>query len=233
MDVTPCSTPSPAAPRPWSNGRVAGSPGSAPAGSSPPGHPSCSSPSPRGGCCVHHIRAPSRSCRTRPGPRRVATDDRRRRLGCRRSSTAGEVVVHVAGAVVGARRVPPAGVGPGGRRDRRRRWVARRCDDRRRQPRRPGARRQPDLRPGARRAAAGGRRGRRRPASTDAGARRRQHGHGRAARRPAGHRAGTAAAIVAYRDAHGSFSTVDDLGEVRGIGPAKLDALRGLVTRDT
>ncbi len=39
----------------------------------------------------------------------------------------------------------------------------------------------------------------------------------------------TAAAIVAYRDAHGSFSTVDDLGEVRGIGPAKLDALRGLV----
>ena len=39
----------------------------------------------------------------------------------------------------------------------------------------------------------------------------------------------TAAAIVAYRDAHGSFSTVDDLGQVRGIGPAKLDALRGLV----
>jgi len=39
----------------------------------------------------------------------------------------------------------------------------------------------------------------------------------------------TAAAIVAYRDAHGSFSTVDDLGEVRGIGPAKLDVLRGLV----
>jgi competence protein ComEA len=40
----------------------------------------------------------------------------------------------------------------------------------------------------------------------------------------------TAAAIVAYRDAHGAFATVDDLGEVRGIGPAKLDALRGLVT---
>ncbi|MCU1502561.1 MAG: competence protein ComEA [Ilumatobacteraceae bacterium] len=40
----------------------------------------------------------------------------------------------------------------------------------------------------------------------------------------------TAAAIVAYRDAHGPFGTVDDLGEVRGIGPAKLDALRGLVT---
>ncbi len=40
----------------------------------------------------------------------------------------------------------------------------------------------------------------------------------------------TAAAIVAYRDAHGGFVTIEDLGEVRGIGPAKLDALRGLVT---
>lgn len=40
----------------------------------------------------------------------------------------------------------------------------------------------------------------------------------------------TAAAIVAYRDAHGPFGTIDDLGEVRGIGPAKLDAIRGLVT---
>ena len=40
----------------------------------------------------------------------------------------------------------------------------------------------------------------------------------------------TAAAIIAYRDAHGPFATAEDLGEVRGIGPAKLDALRGLVT---
>ena len=40
----------------------------------------------------------------------------------------------------------------------------------------------------------------------------------------------TAAAIVAYRDAHGPFATVDDLADVRGIGPAKLDALRGSVT---
>ena len=39
----------------------------------------------------------------------------------------------------------------------------------------------------------------------------------------------TAAAIVAYRDAHGPFRTVDDLGEVRGIGPARLEALRALV----
>jgi competence protein ComEA len=40
----------------------------------------------------------------------------------------------------------------------------------------------------------------------------------------------TAAAIVAHRDQHGAFQTIDQLGDVRGIGPAKLDALRGLVT---
>ncbi len=40
----------------------------------------------------------------------------------------------------------------------------------------------------------------------------------------------TAMAILAYRDQHGPFTSVDDLGEVRGIGPAKLDAIRGLVT---
>jgi competence protein ComEA len=40
----------------------------------------------------------------------------------------------------------------------------------------------------------------------------------------------TAAAIVAHRDQHGPFQTIDQLGDVRGIGPAKLDALRGLVT---
>lgn len=40
----------------------------------------------------------------------------------------------------------------------------------------------------------------------------------------------TAAAIVAHREANGPFGSVDDLGEVRGIGPAKLEALRGLVT---
>ncbi len=40
----------------------------------------------------------------------------------------------------------------------------------------------------------------------------------------------TAAAIVAYRDAHGPFASVDSLADVRGIGPAKLDALRSLVT---
>ncbi len=39
----------------------------------------------------------------------------------------------------------------------------------------------------------------------------------------------TAAAIISYRDQHGPFSTVDDLSNVRGIGPAKLDALRALV----
>ncbi len=40
----------------------------------------------------------------------------------------------------------------------------------------------------------------------------------------------TAAAIVAHRVQHGPFQTVEQLGDVRGIGPAKLDALRGLVT---
>lgn len=39
----------------------------------------------------------------------------------------------------------------------------------------------------------------------------------------------TAAAIVAWRDAHGKFSTVDQLGEVDGIGPARLEKLRALV----
>jgi competence protein ComEA len=39
----------------------------------------------------------------------------------------------------------------------------------------------------------------------------------------------TAQAIIAYRDRHGPFSSVDDLAEVRGIGPARLEALRDLV----
>jgi competence protein ComEA len=40
----------------------------------------------------------------------------------------------------------------------------------------------------------------------------------------------TAAAILAHRDAHGPFASVDALDEVRGIGPAKLEQLRDLVT---
>ena len=40
----------------------------------------------------------------------------------------------------------------------------------------------------------------------------------------------TAAAIVAHREQFGPFASVDDLASVHGIGPAKLDALRGLVT---
>lgn len=39
----------------------------------------------------------------------------------------------------------------------------------------------------------------------------------------------TAAAIVAWRDANGKFSSVDQLAEVDGIGPARLDKLRALV----
>lgn len=40
----------------------------------------------------------------------------------------------------------------------------------------------------------------------------------------------TASAIVAYRESHGPFTSVDQLLEVRGIGPAKLDQLADLVT---
>jgi competence protein ComEA len=39
----------------------------------------------------------------------------------------------------------------------------------------------------------------------------------------------TAAAIVAWRDAHGKFTSIDQLGEVDGIGPARLEKLRALV----
>jgi competence protein ComEA len=39
----------------------------------------------------------------------------------------------------------------------------------------------------------------------------------------------TAAAIVAWRQAHGRFTSVDQLGDVDGIGPARLDKLRRLV----
>jgi competence protein ComEA len=40
----------------------------------------------------------------------------------------------------------------------------------------------------------------------------------------------TAAAIISDREAHGPFRSVNDLGRVRGIGDAKLDQLRDLVT---
>lgn len=40
----------------------------------------------------------------------------------------------------------------------------------------------------------------------------------------------TAKAIVDHRSTHGPFASVDGLLEVRGIGPAKLEAIRGLVT---
>jgi competence protein ComEA len=39
----------------------------------------------------------------------------------------------------------------------------------------------------------------------------------------------TAAAIVAWRDANGKFTSVDQLGDVDGIGPARLEKLRNLV----
>ena len=40
----------------------------------------------------------------------------------------------------------------------------------------------------------------------------------------------TAAAIVHDRETHGPFTSVNDLTRVRGIGPAKLEQLRDLVT---
>ena len=39
-----------------------------------------------------------------------------------------------------------------------------------------------------------------------------------------------AARIVEYRDGHGPFASVDDLTDVPGIGPAKLEALRSQAT---
>ena len=40
----------------------------------------------------------------------------------------------------------------------------------------------------------------------------------------------TAAAILSWRDANGSFSSIDQLTEVNGIGPSTLQRLRPLVT---
>ncbi len=39
----------------------------------------------------------------------------------------------------------------------------------------------------------------------------------------------TAAAIVAYRDKHGPFTSIDGLLEIKGLGTSKVDALRELV----
>ena len=39
-----------------------------------------------------------------------------------------------------------------------------------------------------------------------------------------------AAKIIEYRQKNGPFTTVDELDDVSGIGPSKLEALRDLVT---
>jgi competence protein ComEA len=39
----------------------------------------------------------------------------------------------------------------------------------------------------------------------------------------------TAQKILDYRQQHGAFSSVDELDAVPGIGPARLDQLKGLV----
>lgn len=40
----------------------------------------------------------------------------------------------------------------------------------------------------------------------------------------------TAAAIVEYREQNGDFASIDELTEVRGIGPATLENLRDIIT---
>ena len=39
----------------------------------------------------------------------------------------------------------------------------------------------------------------------------------------------TAQKIIDYRQAHGAFHSVDELDAVPGIGPSRIDQLRGLV----
>lgn len=39
-----------------------------------------------------------------------------------------------------------------------------------------------------------------------------------------------AAAIVAYREEHGPFQTIEDIMKVKGIGPATFDKLKSLIT---
>jgi len=43
----------------------------------------------------------------------------------------------------------------------------------------------------------------------------------------------TAAAIVAYREAHGHFQSVDDITKVKGIGDRKLEKMRDALTVST
>ena len=40
----------------------------------------------------------------------------------------------------------------------------------------------------------------------------------------------TAQAIIAYRDAHGGFNSIDELQQVKGIGPAKFATISPEVT---
>jgi hypothetical protein len=40
----------------------------------------------------------------------------------------------------------------------------------------------------------------------------------------------TAQAIIAYRDAHGGFTSIDELQQVKGIGPAKFATISPEVT---
>ena len=100
------------------------------------------------------------------------------------------------------------------------------------QPRRAGGRRRARLRARGRRAGAAGGGGRR-----AAGDRRRAGGPGEPEHRRRGALdalpgvgPATAAAIIEHRGKVGAFTSVDQLLDVPGIGDAKLEALRDLVT---
>ena len=211
-----------------------GSSGSGSGGSSPRRSRSSSSSPAGGGCCARRRHRPRPDCRW-PRRRRLSTtgphvhDD-----AVRRPTAPPVLVVHVAGAVVR----PGVYELPGGARvhaaaRRRRRSPARR---RRRAPS-TSPRRSPTA-----------------PASTcPSPARRSRQPRSPPAVAPSvGAAAGpldlnratageldelpgigpaTAQAIVDHRTANGPFASVDELEAVRGIGPAKLEAIRALVTR--
>ena len=140
-------------------------------------------------------------------------------------------MVDVVGAVRLAGSLPAARRRPHRRRGAPRRRGVATCRPRSDQPCRPGHGRHAGHRAGA--CGARSRRPRRRPGgwSARAGAARQPlFCDGRAARRAPRVGPVTAQKIVDWRTAHGPFRSVDALDDVPGIGPARLDQLRDLVT---
>jgi competence protein ComEA len=70
----------------------------------------------------------------------------------------------------------------------------------------------------------------RRSASPAAGAATAPAGAGGEASGPVNLNSATAQKILEYRTAHGGFSSIDDLAQIPGIGPKRLEALRAQVT---